>query len=348
MSRPLAVGEVAVVSVGACTPVGLTARVTQAERRAGTVGFVRTEVRDGRRERMRASRLPLLKEDRTRTQRMVALGATALTECLAEVRQWGVLRLPVVLGLPEEQLGAPWEQEVLKEALEQQAAAVKLEWEAGEWRVGRAGLFPALVRARELLRQQRSPYVLVGGVDCLSDRASLRRLVELGRCLSEQGREGVLPGEGAGFLLLANAEAVRRQRLPVKGWLVAESSGREERHFRQREPNQAEGLTEVFHQLRQHPLLRGQRVAYVLSCQTGEAYWAKEFAQAYLRNAELFPEPLVVEDVAQTLGEAGAAAGALQAGYGLYLLSKRGGGRVLVCGSSDGGCVGACVLEVQP
>ncbi|ATB38378.1 hypothetical protein CYFUS_003812 [Cystobacter fuscus] len=339
---------VAVVALGACTPIGLTAQVTHAERAAGTTGFVCTEVRDDRRGRIRASRLPLLKEDRTRTQRMVALGVTALEECLAEVKQWGVQRLPLILGLPEQMHGAPWEQEELKEALEQQMAAVRLEWEPGEWREGRAGLFPALARARELLRRQRSPWVLVGGVDCLSDRASLRRLVESGRCLTEERRAGVLPGEGAGFVLLANAETVRQQRLVVKGWIVAESSAREERHFRQGEPNQSDGLTAVFHQLRYHPLVRGQRVDRVLSCQTGESYWAKEFALAYLRNAELFPEPLMIEDVAQGLGEVGAAAGALQVGYGLYVLRKLGGRRALVYGSSDGGCVGACVLAVQP
>jgi 3-oxoacyl-[acyl-carrier-protein] synthase-1 len=87
-------------------------------------------------------------------------------------------------------------------------------------------------------------------------------------------------------------------------------------------------------------------VEQVLSCQTGEGYWAKEFAQAYLRNAALFPEPLQVEELATTLGDVGAAAGALQVGYGLHLLKKRGGGRALVYGSSDTGGVGACVLEV--
>jgi 3-oxoacyl-[acyl-carrier-protein] synthase I len=176
---------VAVAAVGACTPVGLTARVTHAERAAGTSGFVLTEVRDRQGEELRAGRLPLLEPWRSRTERLVALGATALDGCLAEVKEkWKQRRLPVVLALPEEGLGAPWEEAALKRALEEEAAPVRLEWVEGSWRGGRAGLFPALARARDMLRSGRAPWVLVGGVDSLSDTNSLRRLLETGRCQS--------------------------------------------------------------------------------------------------------------------------------------------------------------------
>ncbi|MBZ4417982.1 beta-ketoacyl synthase N-terminal-like domain-containing protein [Myxococcus sp. RHSTA-1-4] len=339
--------EVAVVAVGACTPVGLTAAVTRAERAAGTPGFTRTEVRGEDGESVRAARLRLLEAWLSRTQRMAALGATALEDCLAAVKgRWADSRLPLVLVLPEDGLGAPWEETALREALEAEARPARLEWEEGPWRAGRAGLFAALAHARRVLREGRAPWVLVGGVDSLGDGLSLRRLVETGRCLSGGRGEGLIPGEGAGFLLLARAEEARRARLEVAGWVLAEAHGQEARHFRQEAPGRAEALTEVFRQLRWHPGVEGRRVDVVLSCQTGEGYWAREFGQAYLRNAELFPEPLVVREVAEGLGDVGAAAGALQVAQGLYLLRKQGGGRGLVYGDADGGVVGACVLEV--
>jgi 3-oxoacyl-[acyl-carrier-protein] synthase-1 len=329
--------------------VGLTAAVTRAERAAGTAAFLQTEVRDEEGEAVRAGRLKLLEAWLSRTQRMTALGATALEDCLARVRGWWKdSRLPVVLALPEEGLGAPWDVEALRSALEAEALPTRLEWEEGPGKAGRAGLFAALARARRVLDEGRAQCVLVGGADSLSDGPSLRRWVETGRCLGGGRREGLIPGEGAGFLLLARAEEARRQGFDIAGRVLAEAHGQEARHFRQEAPGLAEALTEVMRRLRQHPRAGGRRVDVVLSCQTGEGYWAREFGQAYLRNATLFPEPLAVREVAEDLGEVGAAAGPLQVGQALYLLRKRGGGRALVYGSADGGAVGACVLEVAP
>ena len=346
MSQPVPAGEVTVAALGTCTPVGLTARMTHVERAARTLRFMLTDVRDRAGEPVRAARLTLLEPWLSRTERIRALGATALEECLAASRSvHGEERLPIALVVPEEGLGAPWEEASLREALEKQAAPTQLEWIEGSWR-GRAGFFPALQSAKQRLRGGRTPWVLVGGVDSLSDNHSLKLLVESERCLSSEQREGLMPGEGAGFILLGTSGVARSRGLEAVGWVLAEAQGQEARHFRQRAPNWAEGLTEAFRQLRRHPVAGSRRVDQVLSCQTGEGYWAKEFAQAYLRNAALFPEPLRVEEIAATLGDVGAAAGALQVGYGLHLLKKLGGGRALVYGSSDAGSVGACVLEV--
>ncbi|HYO68749.1 MAG TPA: hypothetical protein VEU33_21980 [Archangium sp.] len=112
----------------------------------------------------------------------------------------------------------------------------------------------------------------------------------------------------------------------------------------------AEGLTNAFRQLRLHPLTGARRVDHILSCQTGETFWAQEFNYAYLRNAALMPEPLTMSQVAESLGDVGAAAGAIQLGSALHLLSRlekdaEEPARVLVYGCADAGHVGTCIIE---
>jgi len=184
----------------------------------------------------------------------------------------------------------------------------------------------------------------------MCDRKSLAHLARAGRCLGPGVPDGILPGEGAGFILLASAESVRQRRMETQGWVVGCALSREPHSFIQRKPNMAEGLTDAFRRLRLDPMAGTRRVNHVLSCQTGENFWAQEFNYAYLRNAPLMPEPLTMNQIAESLGDVGAAAGAIQFGSGLHLL----GGlelapgemaRVLVYGCSDAGHVGACVIE---
>jgi hypothetical protein len=120
--------------------------------------------------------------------------------------------------------------------------------------------------------------------------------------------------------------------------------------FIQQKPNLAEGLTEAFHQLRRHPVAGTRRVHHILSCQTGENFWAQEFNYAYLRNASLMPEPLTTTLIAESLGDVGAAAGPIQLGRALHYLRKvdparAGATRMLIYGCADAGHVGACVIE---
>jgi 3-oxoacyl-[acyl-carrier-protein] synthase-1 len=87
----------------------------------------------------------------------------------------------------------------------------------------------------------------------------------------------------------------------------------------------------------------------LLSCQTGESFFAQEFVQAYLRNAALMPEPLTTDLVAESLGDVGAAAGAVQSALalekGLLPELPENPSRVLIYGCSDHGQVGATVVE---
>ncbi|HYO68950.1 MAG TPA: beta-ketoacyl synthase N-terminal-like domain-containing protein [Archangium sp.] len=342
---------VAVLGLELCTPLGLTARATLAEMAAGTVRFLMMKVRDAQGEPVRASVLTLLEPDMGRTERVAAMAVTALDACRTHAEALGVERLPLLLALPEEERGAGLEVPALLGALMGAVAPIRLDVLPGAvLRKGRAGLFVALRMASELLRTGQANCVLVGAADSLCDEHTLSGLAKAGRCLSSSTRDGIIPGEGAGFLLLTTSRVLVRRGLASRAWVLAGALAREPRPFLLGRPSQADGLTEAFRQLRQHPVAGTRRVDHVLSGQTGERFWAREFTHAYLRNVALMPEPLTVSLIAESLGDAGAASAVIQLGYALYLLQKQErvlgrAPRALVYGCSDGGDVGACVVE---
>src|SRR5690242_671056 len=146
-------GEV-LVGLGLCTPVGTSAQMTLASRRAGIVRFAETEVMDDVGEPVRASRLQLLAPSLSRTERMMALGREALAGVRNVLAQTRLKRVPLYLGLSEAGLGAEVEREALVAALLAEAGGMLTL--VGAHAGGRAGFFEALAAARVDLRSGRA------------------------------------------------------------------------------------------------------------------------------------------------------------------------------------------------
>ncbi|QRK12649.1 DUF4150 domain-containing protein [Archangium violaceum] len=344
--------EIAVVGLGLCTPLGLAARNTVAECEAGTVRFFRTPVMDQEGESIRASMLTLLDPVGSRTERMLPMAVTALLECLGGMAAAPLHRVRMVLALPEVDSKAPVDVDVLEKAL-REFAAPAVQWDSVptlRLEEGRAGFFLALKSAVSLLKSGQASLALVGAVDSMCDVESLRRLAEEDKVLGPSNPDGVIPGEGAGFVLLAQVETARRLGLSVRAIIPVVALAKEPHPFRGDSPRSAVGLAEAFKSLRQHPGMNERRTDIVLSCQPNGYFWAWEFSMAYLRNASLMPEPLHVSLVSDSLGDVGAGAGVVQLGLALAHLKRctragRSAPRALLYGCSDTGQVGACIIE---
>ncbi|HYO55822.1 3-oxoacyl-ACP synthase [Archangium sp.] len=342
----------AIVGLGLCTPLGLTAQGTQAAVAAGSIRMFETDVADTRGEPVRASLLKLCDAGLSRGERMAALATTALADCMQGTPPLGKGLLPVVLGLPEPESGAPVDGQKLAQSMLEAGTNWHLHLaEGGLLPAGRAAFFHALCRAGELLASHRYPWVLVGAVDSLCDRESLRMLAARGRILGGHNRDGIIPGEGAGFMLLGRMGEQTARAMPVRGAVLGCALAEEAHPFLQSQPVLGNGLTEAFRQLRTHPVAGARRTDFFLSCQPTEAFWGREFVYAYLRNSALLPEPLTGEGIAESLGDPGAAAGVIQTGMALHARgrwgeARPGGWRTLVFGSADNSKVGACVVEV--
>lgn len=334
------------VDFGLCTPIGISSRMSLACMRAGTVRFTETEVLDDLGEPIRASRLELLDPSLSRTERMIALGREALAEVKHFFAGERTKRVPVYLGLPERGVGAEVEKELLISAV--LAVAPGQLDVVGVYEGGRAGFFEALVAAQADLRSgRRGSLALVGAVDSLCDAVSLRDMAVKQVHLGPKNPDGRIPGEAAGFVILANWGMAKNLEHEAGGVLLGGALGVEPRPFAQRAPSLGEGLTHVFQTLRANPAVGTRRVDSVLACQPGESFWPTEFSRAYLRSTGLMPEPLHVKAAGEYLGDAGAGAGPVMLGAALHRPRRQryGSSRALVYGSADGGLVGACVVE---
>jgi 3-oxoacyl-[acyl-carrier-protein] synthase I len=347
-----------VLGLGLCTPLGLTAETTVAEMAAGTLRFADTEVVDGCGEPVRASRLSLLEPEHSRSYRMGALAKAALAQALETLFEQGIKEAPLFLGLPSAEVGADVDEESITRALIKAAAPDVRLTISRTFRSGRAACLQALAAAQSELHAPSGPsVVIVGAVDSLCDPASLAYLVRENRILGGTNRDGLIAGEGAGFLVLSRPESAHARRAAPLGTISKCALATERIPFTSREPSLSAGLTEAFRKLRQG----GPRVDMVLSCQTGESFWAHELARAHIRNSALMPEPLAIALIAESLGDVGAASGAIQLGAAVHperglvgagqdappasVLSRRAPRRALVYACSDDGAIGACVVD---
>jgi 3-oxoacyl-[acyl-carrier-protein] synthase-1 len=346
------------------TPIGATTARTVASMRAGLTRFEDTDVPDDTGEPARASRLRTLDPSLSRTERAIALARLALAPVRAElaplrarlfpprdVRQSlprdepAAVRagqVPLYLGLPEPGKMPPIDRAALVRVIEAEAGFdVGL---SARFESGRAAFFEALAAARADLRAGRAgPIALVGGVDTVCDRESLEALSREGLLLGRTNPDGRIPGEAAGFVLLARPGV----GVPGSGTLLACATMQEPSPFSSWKPSAADALGLVLRSLRLDPAAGARRVDHVASCQPSEAFWATELGYAYLRNAALMPEPMSASTAGEHLGDAGAGAGPVMLAEALLGAGSRAkaGARTLLYGSADGGRVSGCVVE---
>lgn len=344
---------ISIAAIELWTPLGFDGATTVAELAAGTQRFVETEVADLAGEAVRACRSTAIDQtagtDADRTARIALLSAAALRahlRALDALELTGVSKLPLLLVLPEQDPGAPIELREIEKALLTVASEHRehrLELGSNNiLRQGRAGVFHALARAVELLDSTPHRAVIVGAADSWCDPRSLEKLARANRILSSRNSDGLLPGEAAGFMLLARSDV----RLPEAIELEGVSLEKEDHHFLQEAPNLADGLTRAFRAIRKHEEFGRARVRHLISGQSSESYWAEELSRAYLRNAELMPEPFTTTRISDGLGDVGAAAGLVEACIAAHLGRRCPDDRLLSYAASDTGSIGAAVMRV--
>lgn len=193
-----------ILSFGAVTSVGLDALQTAAACRARIAGFEAAIPLTPPQEPLRAARVPARAPlRRTATDWLVNLAARAIRESLGYRSVEG--RIGLVITLPETarrhavRANLPDE-----ELLRRIAAAGGRQFGhaaiAGE---GGAGIAIALRVATDLLQRGDVDACVVGGVDSLVNAQDVSRLRQAARMLEPDNPQGLIPGEGAGFVLVS-------------------------------------------------------------------------------------------------------------------------------------------------
>jgi 3-oxoacyl-[acyl-carrier-protein] synthase-1 len=332
--------SIAVVGSAASTSLGYALEPTLAALGANLSNFVEAPLRGPAGEPVTSAPLPLIPPETPRGDRLVTLLELALEDLDVLLGPLELRDLPIVLGVADD-LDAG-EAARLKASLD----AARSVRPADPWAFpfGRASGFAAIDAAARSIDAGKVPLIVVGAVDSLCAPTTLRKLVQYKRVLAF-GTEGTIPGEAAVFTLLAcdshpaasAATAVRLEAVALR---------RAAKPFTELDTVDAEALTATFSQLRKSG---AERVDRVIAAHSGEGYFGRSFAHAYLRQTELMPEPLEVEVTAERLGDIGAASALLGLAFASYIMAGEADRRrVLVYSESDRGEIGAAILEGRP
>jgi 3-oxoacyl-[acyl-carrier-protein] synthase-1 len=336
------VAEVVVVGAGMITAVGLSAPETAASVRSGTARFEETRLLDKRFEPFVLAQVPedglpdlaedLEKEGLTaREARMLRLAAAAIAECLQALPA-GEAAPVLSLALPETETTRPLDHTKFLERLSRQTGGRFDARRSDASHRGRAGGLAAVGQASEAIRLGRAKFVLAGGVDTYRDLYVLGTLDMEKRVKSAANLDGFIPGEGAGFLLLADGAA-------TGAWAKVTPVARTEEpgHLYSEQPYKGDGLALAFQQLLQSGAVAAP-VQEVYSSMNGENHWAKEWGVAHIRNNGSFAPSHGMHHPADCYGDTGAGCGPLM--VGLAALGIKEGYRkspALVYASSDRG-----------
>jgi 3-oxoacyl-[acyl-carrier-protein] synthase I len=352
----MAAQQVVVVGVGMMTAVGLTAAETTASVRASMMGFTETSIRDHQYEPFTLAEVPEeglpalhrslaeLVGPTSRELRMLRLASPALVECLGPMKANGV-RPPLMLALPEAETTLELDRPAFLQWLARQSDGGFDPAQSSAEYTGRAGGLMAIGRAAELIRSQHTDFALAGGVDTYRDLYVLGTLDMEQRVKSEAHLDGFIPGEGAGFVLLASPAMAARAKLAPLASLSIVAQGFENGHLYSEEPYRGDGLSSVVLQLVQSGALPAP-IQEVYSSMNGENHWAKEWGVSFIRNSAAFEPDHGFHHPADCFGDTGAACGPLM--LGLSALGVSGGYRGspgLVYCSSDRGDRAALIMS---
>lgn len=213
---------------------------------------------------------------------------------------------------------------------------------------GRCAGLLALHAALRALQQGQITTAVVGGIDSLIRPTVLQRLQEEEMLQSPTYPQGIVPGEGAGFLVLEKAEEAERRGVAPQALLLAASLA-EEPTAGTEEVNQALGLTTA---LRQAITEGGglQAPPLVICDLNGDRYRALEWAFAAMRTIGHLQGEVPLWHPADCIGDTGAASGLINLLWASEALAKgyARADRALIWGASQNSKRAAAILALCP
>ncbi|HEY0709774.1 MAG TPA: beta-ketoacyl synthase N-terminal-like domain-containing protein [Polyangia bacterium] len=346
--------DIAVVGLGAATPIGRTALAAAAAVRAGISALAEHSFMvDSEGHPMRVAECPWLVEEANLAKRIVdclLIAITgAITEGLDTIRAAGPRATTnLFVNLPSRRPGLP--PTLVREVRD--GSRQKFSGTFGHVEVmerGHAGSFVGLSAATKALRAGQAAACVVVGADSYIHPDMLEWLESTDQLHGAGPRNnawGFIPGEGAGALLLVREDLAVRCGLPSWGMLGAVGVGRESKLIRTGTVCIGEGLTTAFKEALA-ALGPGEQVTDVYCDMNGEPYRADEYGFAVLRTRERFVSATNFFAPADCWGDVGAASGPLAillacvAGHKRYAT----GGTNLIWGSSVDGDRGAALVR---
>lgn len=309
--------SVVVVGLGARTAVGMTAPATAAAVRAGISGFGQHPFMvDTAGNRMIVAFAPYLSIDVAGAERLAEFAGPAAVEAIEPLASAPGEKsaMPVFVGLPPVRPGRSSDLTAVIDRVRAEIGSCGLRVEkVAVSESGHAAGTMAVQAAWSVIRSGVAEFAVAGGVDSYLDPETLEWL-EANEQLHSAGPEnnpyGFIPGEAAGFVLLASAPAAARFQLTAALELPMVATTKETKLIKTDAICTGEGLTALFCSLAA-PLPPGTQADDLYCDMNGEPYRADEFGFATIRAGGLFKDPSEFNAPADCWGDVGAASGPL-------------------------------------
>lgn len=350
MSQP---PKLYIAGTGMITPVGENTAMTAAAVEARISAYEMSTFKTNAGERITMARVPDQifaefsgkidegKRFNPRHDRVIKMATLALRE--ACTKQTNEQAIPTLFAMPE----VKTESEGLSSLFENLANNLSPWINPAMSRAihsGRASGIEAIDFAFRYLYGPEYPYLLIGGSDCYEDFSRLTPLENDNRLLTLGISDAFAPGEAASFLLLTPDITLAEKRgehvIALRPPGIADERG----HLFSTEYYRGEGLDQAFKKALTHQPEKSIHSIY--SSMNGENHWAKEYGVAFLRNRNVFEDPVRTEHPADCYGDLGSAtATTLIALAAEHLFKNTKAQAHLVYSSSDTAKRGAVVVE---
>ncbi|MGC3987176.1 MAG: hypothetical protein QM777_21890 [Pseudorhodoferax sp.] len=187
---------------------------------------------------------------------------------------------------------------------------------------------------------------LVGGIDSYFHPDTLEWLDRNRQLAGTVSRSGFIPGEAAGFLLLATQQGLERLGLQGLAAVQGCAIGKEAKLIKTAEMCLGEGLSATVRRAVDGALLPGERIDEIYCDINGERYRGEEWGFVYLRHSDCFDDPLGYRAPANSWGDVGAASAPLFAMLACQAAEwgRQKGPRTMLWASSESGLRAAAVL----
>lgn len=337
-----------IVATGVRSPVGLRSASAAAAVRAG-ISRAREHpfLVDLGGEPMPAALDGVLDPRIVGPERFVMLSSSAMQEACEPLAAWPGISLPLYLGLPEPRPGLTeseghWIAAMLsrQETLPISISRVQL------YMQGHAAGLVALAHAKAAIDAGHESMCLVGGVESHFHPDTMEWLDANRRLSSARSRSGFVPGEAAGFCLLAGADACRNMRVAGLAAVLVVSLGHEPKIL-ERDVLLGEGLTRTVRAAVQGLGAPGRRIDHIICDINGERHRGEEWGFVCLRLAQWFDDVASYQAPAASWGDVGAASGPLFIALACQASLRRyaKGPLTMVWTSSQGGTRAVLVLD---
>lgn len=308
--------SVSILATGACTAVGYSAPTSAASVAARIDRMAHHPFMvDSQGKAVITARAQYLPDDMEGLERLWELGLWAALEALEALKESSCskLKCPVIIGLPAVRPG--FSKSMAKEIAARFKHFSRRFFEPEEVETickGRSAGQMAIEKGCDIISKGIAPLCLAGGIDSWINQEDLEWLDKQEMLHTDANPWGLIPGEGAGFCLLASEKITASLYSPAVAHILAGATTLEKNSIKTGTVCTGQGLSQAIFLVIQgwHPSEDG-RIDQIICDLNGLRYKVDEFGFSIVKNANRFKAPDDFMAPADHWGDTGAASGPL-------------------------------------